>query len=294
MAAMTRCASLTLAVAIITGGISLVAQRNAGPPVRFEVASIKSNPAGDFRRGMGPGPGGRFNAINVPLRDLVAFAYGVPNNRATLQIVGGPDWMTRERFTVDAVAPSGAPWPAQAATMVRALLAERFNLQAHHEMRVLPVFELARAGANFGARLRRSGIECAARRAARARGVAPPPAPSGPPSAPGSIRPTCAMRQSPGRFAGDAVTMTQLADALAPFAGRVIRDATMLPGYYDIDLEWTLDRPQAPDAPPAATVPTDTPGLVTAIREQLGLKLNGARAPVDVVVIDSADPLIPN
>ena len=147
----------------------------------FEVASVKTNKSGDFRRGMGPEPGGRFGAINVPLRDLVAFAFGIPNADAESRVIGGPEWITRERFDIaakaaDASAPSGYP------PLVQAMLVERFKLQAHEEVRDVEAFALVRARTDGtpGPQLRRSDVDCDARRAA-AKGGAPLPQPaSGP------------------------------------------------------------------------------------------------------------------
>jgi hypothetical protein len=84
----------------------------AQAPPSFEVASVKPNKSGDFRRGLGPEPGGRFVAINVPLRDLVALAYGISNLDAESRVIGGPEWMARERFDVTAKA-AGAPAPSE-------------------------------------------------------------------------------------------------------------------------------------------------------------------------------------
>jgi uncharacterized protein (TIGR03435 family) len=293
-------AGASLVVAWVAASLAAQAPAPARQPVspvvaRFDAASIKPNTSGDFRRAIGPGPGGRFSALNVPLHDLIAYAYGVPVVRAAMQIVGGPTWMDTARFDVEAVASGGALLPAQAAPMVRALLEERFNLAIHRETREVPVYSLTldRADGRLGNRLRLSPIDCEARRAAR-RG-APPPPPADPPQDPATIRPTCAMRQSPGRFAGDAVSMPQLAEALARFAGRIVQDRTGLRGYFDLDLDWLPDQGAvAPDREPGVVPDRDAPGLFTAVREQLGLRLEAARGPLDVVVIDSVDPLLPN
>jgi uncharacterized protein (TIGR03435 family) len=267
-------------------------------PTTFTAASIKVNRSGDFRRAMGPAPGGRFSAMNVPLRDLIAFAYGVTNSRATLQIVGGPSWIDSERFDVDAVVDDDTVPRTQMVPMLRALLAERFQLKAHAETREMPIYQLMTASdGRLGPGLRRSTVDCDARRAARARGTPPPPPPPpGPPVDPSTIRPTCALRQSPGRFAGDAASLTQLAEGLAPFAGRIIVDRTGQSGYFDVDLTWTPDRP-APVTDAVRTPGVDpdaAPGLFTALREQLGLRLDSARGPIDVVVIDALERLDPN
>ena len=78
-------------------------------------------------------------ALNTTLRELVTYAYGVDMARAGLQIAGGPDWMDRDRFDIDARAPGGAATPSE---MVRALLAERFKLQARRETREVPTYDL--------------------------------------------------------------------------------------------------------------------------------------------------------
>ena len=111
---------------------------------------------------------------------------------------------------------------------------------------------------------------------------------------PATIRPRCGLRSSPGLFAGDGVTTSDLAESLAPFAGRVIVDRTGLQDYFDVDLEWTIELRRGPDRAAHPSTPSDLPGVFTALREQLGLKLDDARGPVDVVIIDSVNPLTPN
>ena len=157
-------------VMLVVTGLSA----HVAPPqsdLSFEVASVKPNDSGDFRRSMGPAPGGRFSAINVPLRDLLAFAYGESNSRANLQVVGGPSWINTARFDVQAVAAGGSIPREQVGPMVRALLTERFKLQAHRESRELPIYHLVmdRADKRLGPKLRPSATDCEARRAARGR-----------------------------------------------------------------------------------------------------------------------------
>jgi uncharacterized protein (TIGR03435 family) len=277
---------LCVAASLIVASARPAAQSAAG---RFDVASVRPNTSGDFKRAIGPGPGGRFQALNVTLRELVTFGFGVDMARAGLQIAGGPSWIDQEKFDVDAVAPGGAATPAELRTMVAALLADRFRLKAHRETREIAVFHLVmdRADRRPGPRLRASAIDCEARRAAARRG-GPPPAPQGPPPDPATIRPVCGVRQNAGRLAGDAVSMNQLTSALGPFTGRIVMDRSELPGYFDVDLEWTPDAPQTPRSPDAPE-PGTQPGIFTAVREQLGLRLDSAQAPIEVVVIDAAE-----
>jgi uncharacterized protein (TIGR03435 family) len=283
--------------------VALLALTGVAVPVSpqtpaFEVASVKPNLSGDFRRAIGPGPGGRFQALNNTLRELMTFAFGVDNALAGLQITGGPPWLDRDRFDVDAVAPGGSATPAEARVMLRTLLVERFKLRTHRETREIATYDLVvdRDDRRPGPRLRISPIDCEARRAAARRGGPPPAAAQGPPPDPATVRPVCGLRQTPSRFAGDAVTMIQLASALGPASGRIVFDRTALTGYFDIDLEWNPGQEQVPRAgvaPPAAIDPS-APPIFTAIREQLGLRLEGSRAPIELVVIDSAEPPAPN
>ena len=269
-----------LAAGVIVAACSVpAAAQDTALPRAFEVASVKPNTSGDFRRAIGPGPGGRFQALNNTLRELVTYAYGVDMARASLQIAGGPPWMDRDRFDIDAVAPGGAATPAEARDMVRTLLTERFKLQARRETRDVPTYDLVldRRDGRLGSQLRASTVDCEARRAAARRG-GPPPVPAGPPPNPETVRPVCGLRQTPVRFAGDAVSMTQLASALGAPSGRIVFDRTGLSGYFDLDLDWA----QGQDDP-------STPPIFTALREQLGLRLEGARAPVEIVVVISAE-----
>jgi len=154
--------SLALAVGL---AISAVAARTQNATARaFDAASVKPNTSDDFRKAIGPGPGGRFQALNNTLRELVTYAYGVDMARAGLQIAGGPPWMDRDRFDIDAVAPGGTATPAEARDMVRALLEERFKLQVRRETREVATYDLVldRQDARLGARLRASAIDCVA------------------------------------------------------------------------------------------------------------------------------------
>ena len=92
----------------------------------FDAASVKPNKSGDMARAMGPEPGGRFNARNVPLRDLVAIGYSIPPLFASYRIIGGPEWIDSARFDVSATAGRDLP-PDQVALRVRRLLSDRFE-----------------------------------------------------------------------------------------------------------------------------------------------------------------------
>ena len=119
--------------------------------------------------------------------------------------------------------------------------------------------------------------------AAKARGEAPPPTTNG--------RPTCGTRTTRGNMMTTGVAMSDFARNLAPFAGRPVVDKTGLSGVFDLDLTWTPEQgPAGPEGTQSQTAPSiDGVSLFTAVQEQLGLKLDAQRGPVDVVVIESAE-----
>jgi uncharacterized protein (TIGR03435 family) len=212
------------------------------------------------------------------------------------QISGGPAWLGTDRFDIVAKAdgdiqpptPGGPPAPTQ--LMLRGLLADRFKLVVHHETRELPIYvlALARSDRSLGPQLRFSQVDCAARALERGRAGAPTPG-----LPPLGERPVCGMRVGPGQMSGGGFPLSQLTGALSPIVQRVVVDRTGLAGNYDIDLTWTPDQmpsgPRPADAPALAAIDPNGPSIFTAIQEQLGLKLDSQRGPVEVLVIDRVE-----
>jgi uncharacterized protein (TIGR03435 family) len=265
----------------------------AGPA--FEVASVKPNNSGDGRVMFANQPGGRFTATNVTLKLLIRNAYQLQD----FQIVGGPNWINSDHFDIVAKAEEGTPpetpsldrtGPTRIQLMIRALLADRFQLVAHNENRELPIYALvlARSDGKLGPELRKSEVDCAAMSAARGRAGTPPP-PPGPPQ-PGERLP-CGIRIGMGNLSVGGAPLSQIANALANFLGRTVLDKTGLAGNYDANLSWTPD--QMPQRPPGAPEPPpidpNGPSVFTAVQEQLGLKLDSQKGPVAVLVIDRAE-----
>jgi uncharacterized protein (TIGR03435 family) len=187
--------------------------------------------------------------------------------------------------------------------MVRTLLKDRFKLVLHMETRDTPICALvkARADGQLGPRVKPSTMDCGTMRAeraaataaaARARGgrvpVPPPPAANEPV--------VCGMRVA-GRggptlnYRAGHITMTALANALRPYVGREVADRTGLAGEFDFDLQFSA--PPTAGSTDAAGVPVapldDAASIFTALQEQLGLKLESTRGPVELMVIDSAE-----
>src|SRR5215467_2236929 len=116
-------ATMLLTIAAAVGAV------RAQAPLSFDAASVKLNTSADWRKSIGPAPGGRFVATNNTLRDLIPFAFGVPQQMAGIRIIGGPQWIDEDRYDVTAKV-DGAWTLPQMSNMLRALLADRFKLVA--------------------------------------------------------------------------------------------------------------------------------------------------------------------
>lgn len=255
---------------------------NAARSYSFEVASIKQNKSGDDRIALTYTPDG-FIAVNVTVRSLVRFAYGPIEDT---RIIGGSDWISSERFDVEARVESSLVDQLQKLNppalrlerqrMLQSLLAERFGLTVHHESKERPVYALLIA--KNGPRLHESrpgdtypnGFK-----GADGRGAAGLYGGSG------------------GQLIGQSATIPTLATNLSQRLGRIVLDETGLKGNYDFTLTWSPEQ-----APVAATDASDdheasaqssNPPLFEAIQQQLGLKLESQKALVDVLIIDHVD-----
>jgi uncharacterized protein (TIGR03435 family) len=286
------CLSAVLVVGALTTARGAQVTSPRGPA--FEVASVKPNKSGSLGIQIDVPGSDRFTATNVPLRDLIRFAYDIQD----IRLVGGPDWIRSERFDIVAKAeqpfpswgPAGPPMPLL--LMVRMLLAERFGVVVHQETRELPVFALtvAREDRKFGPEITPSKLDCENQPA----GPRPPLGPRGG----GNAQLTCGMRIGPGQMVMGGVPMPQFATVLSNFVQRVVLDRTNLAGAFDFRLSWTPERiPQGappPGAPPLPPVDPNGPSLFAALQEQLGLKLDSTRAPLEILVIDRAERPMPD
>jgi uncharacterized protein (TIGR03435 family) len=269
-------------------GPSLGAQQQTAA-AQFEVASVKPNKGGDNRVMIGIQPGGRVNASNVALRMLLRQAFNIQD----FQIVGGPDWIGTDRFDVIAKAPESDEQISQdrLRLMLRALLVERFKLAFHNETREVPIYALikARSDGKLGPNLAPAAVDCAAARGRR--GGGPPPAAPQP-----GQKMECGFMIGFGRMNVGGMPMSQLAQALSQQLSRVVLDKTELTGNYDFELTYAPEAigsgsggpPLLNGAPPPPPDP-NLPNLFTALQEQLGLKLDSQRGPVDVIVIDHVE-----
>jgi uncharacterized protein (TIGR03435 family) len=273
--------------------VRLISQsRDDAETPKFEVASVKVNKSGSAARGVSLQPG-RLIVNDLTLREIVAFAYGVPNPLRNARISGGPKWLDSDRFNIVAKA-EGTPSSDRVRQMLRALLADRFKMLTRNATLDLPVYALtkARSDGRLGPQLHRSeDIDCVAFLAARA-GV-PPTLPRDP-----NDVPVCVIRAEPGLILAKARTISDLVTIAFPrvVQDRVVVDRTGLQGNYDVRLEWTPDpQPFASSDKLPAGLPVPAPpvaggpSIFTAVQEQLGLKLESQKAPVDVLAIDRVE-----
>jgi bla regulator protein blaR1 len=287
---------IALFVAVASASVvGLRAQQPLDRP-RFEVASIKPNVSNDGRISVNR-TGSRYTASGISLSLLIRNAYNVQE----FQVLGLPAWSNNDRFDIvatmppDSDAPPIAGAPSRQALMVQGLLEERFQLTVHKETRDMPVYALVMANADrrLGPSLRRSTVDCAALIAAARGGGSRPPAP------PAGELPPCSSSVAPGTIVVRSQTMAEIATALSRLTntgsslGRLIVDRTGLEGYYDVDLHFTPDRMPnfGPAGPPPGlpAIDPDAASIYAAMREQLGLKLDSQRAPVDVIVVDRVE-----
>jgi bla regulator protein blaR1 len=245
----------------------------------FEVASIKPNRAGDNRIRLMFAPDS-LSGNGISVKMLIGFAY----NLIDFQISGGPGWIDSERYDIEAkmnestIAALKKLTPEQAIEqrlMVQSLLAERFNLKVSHSSKELPIYALVVA--KNGPKMAKSADA--------------PPGPGGP----GGEGPRSMMSFQMGELTATAISMSMLADRIARGVGRNVVDKTGLEGRYDFTLHWTSGRQGLSAGPtdaiqgPAPSSDSSGPSIYTALQEQLGLKLESQKGPVETLVIESIE-----
>jgi len=280
------CATLGLLPAV------LLAQPDPQPS--FDVVSIKPNHTNQGIPLVVFQPGGRMIAANVNIRQVILVAYGIEN----LQLVNAPDWTTSERFAIEARTSDATP-TSTIRLMLRSMLAGRFSLVAHTERRELPIAALtmARADKRPGPKLRPSGPECAPVRPPEGIPMPPPPPPPPPGAANASpiriilekdepLGRRCGAMVAPGWMSARSITMEEFTRQLSPVLRRPVFNETGLAGEFDYDMIFSPEGlGGALVGPPPASV-SDAPSLETALRDDLGLRLESRRGPVDVLVVD--------
>jgi bla regulator protein BlaR1 len=246
----------------VINGKRLLAQ--PAPILNFDVASVKPGDPNIKESSMLIQPGGHFTTTNASLQRLIGFAYDVRNN----QIAGGPVWLKSATFDIEAKPGPGVDVPAgprgapKVRSMVQSLLADRFKLTLHRESREQQIYELV---------VDKSGPKLKI-------------------AADSETRRPQGLQLGRGELTGMAAPLSLLAIQLSQQLGYSVIDKTGLSENYDFKLAWTPDAP-APEGRAdgsSAPSPSDSsgPSIFTAIREDLGLRLQAAKGPVEVLVID--------
>ena len=256
-------------VAGLLAANGMFAQSPATRPAfdEFEVAAVKPTPP-DWR-------GGRFNRMEAThqfvakgyaLKMLIAAAY----NLFPGAISGGPAWIDSDLYDILAKTPGDVrPSRDEQMSMLRKLLADRFNLTVHREQKEFPIYALTVA--KGGSKLKGST-------------VSPDATPEGPPP--------LVFVLSPGgaRLPGRNATIPELASVMQRSAlDRPVVDRTGLSGRYDFDLEWAPDETQFGGVVRAGDADTPKPDLFAALQQQLGLRLEATKGPIAALVIDRVE-----
>lgn len=223
----------------------------------FEVASIKPVPPGTRGVQVNSQPG-KLNMHNVNLRICLRWAYGIQD----YQIAGGPDWLTTDRYDIVAKAEQHVE-DDQLRLMLQTLLAERFQLAFHREKREGTTYALVVAKGGPKLHTAKSSDETE-------------------------------MGGGRGHISARNVPMHRLANDLSRVTGRPVSDQTGLPGNFDFTLDWTPDEGQLlgkdGGLPSDAPIPESSgPSIFTALQEQLGLKLEARKGPIETLVIDHVE-----
>jgi uncharacterized protein (TIGR03435 family) len=223
----------------------------------FAVATIKPHDPNSRHQGFDTN-GERFTIRNESVTSLIMFAYSIDKH----QVVDAPDWIHNDTYDIEGKTDTeGEPSLHQQQEMVQKLLAERFQLKFHRDKRELPIYAVRVV--KGGAKLK--------------------------PAADPNAQPD---QQGSGHGTEQTITYTSasMADFIMGeqfFADRPLVDQTGLDGRYDFSIRYTYDESKA-------TGPNAPPGLFTAVQEQLGLKFEPTKAPVEVLVIDRVERPSPN
>jgi uncharacterized protein (TIGR03435 family) len=287
---MLRLRALASFCALSVCGIGVVTPGQAPASPTFEVASVK--PATQEllqQRGFlcAFSLGGRFMALGT-LQMFISCAYGIPGGRVEQQISGGPKWLNDDLFVITATSPPDQipRLRTEGLGMLRTLLADRFKLVVHRETKDVPMWALviARPDRRLGPQLHPTAAECAAW-IAGGRSGAPPTGTADLPCGRGVVN-AAAIRNS-------AMTLSQFANLLSPRVERPVQDRTGLDGNFYVDLQWRQEAPST--GPPDAGLPDRLPtSIFTALQEQLGLKLESIKGPLEILVIDHAERPVAN
>ena len=224
----------------------------------FDVASVRPHAPDNEVFHVRLPNGGHFAAVGAPVKLLVMIAYGVQES----QIAGGPSWFASEKWDIEAKCEDVRHSADETSQMLRNLLEERFSLRVHRDTEQRPVYVLtvAKGGPKFKP----------------------------------SEKNTTNIRPTANSFSVQRGNISVVTGLLATSLGRPVLDRTGLTGLYDFFVQWDDAPVRQGGVPGTAPPPDDSPGsdrgsIFTAVQDQLGLRLELQRAPVEVIVVDGMD-----
>jgi uncharacterized protein (TIGR03435 family) len=291
---------VTIAVLLATAAYGLFGQSDLHPT--FEVATIKQNasaPDPRGRMGVAYKPGGRIIATNAPLKLLIQFAYAVHDSAyqghslplRDSQVLGGPAWIKSEGYDIQAKPESNTD-QTHAWVMLQTLLADRFRLTLRRETRNLPLYDLT---------VKKSGLKLTPPTDTKCVSFPPGSTPQYVPGTSDCGYAPLLLSSSGLQMEGRRLHMSDLVRQLASALGEPVLDKTGFTGEFDVDLNYTDEDVMKS---PGSASPEDAGGrqllagpnlsIVFAAMDQLGLKLQSARGPVEVLIVEHAERPTPN
>jgi uncharacterized protein (TIGR03435 family) len=240
--------------AAVCAGAMMLAGADA-PCQTFDVATVRPNRTGKGGGNLAATPG-MLTILNLPLRTIIEAAYHVADYQ-----ISGPQWLEQERFDIMAKTDASVTGEDEMLPLLQPLLAERFHLAMHRDTKQLPAYVLM-VGKN---RPKFEGADADA-----------------------AALPFKKANKSGGtRIHSEHLTMPQLAEILSRRLDYPVLDMTGLAGAYRVTLEWAAENEVTKPGKPAKPKPdTDRPSISTALHDQMGLRLQARKAPVEIFVID--------
>jgi uncharacterized protein (TIGR03435 family) len=247
---------------------------------QFDVVSIKPHRYDPSTGGgMRTLPDGAFMMTSQPISSILTAASPQP----VREVSGYPDWVKNEQYDIVAKpAPGSNPTREQRNEMMRNMLVDRLKVAGHVEEVERKAFALvvARRDGRLGPQLKPPTLDCTPQASAAALTPTPPP----------DAQRRCGMRMGPGTIESGGIKLDQLVNSFTGLAGGFVTNRTGLDGYYTVTLRFTPPRLSATGAPPD----DDAPQFVTALQEQLGLKLVPEKMMVKIFVIDHIERPTPD
>lgn len=242
---------------LLTTGLCFAQQ-----PRPFDVASVKLNPSGGMGVSMRT-KSGRLTTSNAPVLMLVQQAFGVKD----FQVTGGPAWLGTERYDIDAKMEKNDISDDDLWMSLQPLLLERFHLKFHRETKQMPVFALTvvKGGPKFSVhKVSAEGND--------------------------QQRLGVSIGSGKGKLMATKTTMARFCDSLGHQVDRIVIDRTGLKGDYDFTVEWSPDNHEGSMVGALEEkVGITGANIFEALQDQLGLKLESVKGPVEMIVIDSAE-----